>query len=64
MSDIVFSDVNKAGIQGCRFAFLKRLGGVGDMNAFKRLIWIGPQASVGMSMCILSLEAYASSHRF
>ena len=38
MSDAELSALDKAGIRGCRFAFLKRLGGVGDMNAFKRLV--------------------------
>src|ERR1700738_4315320 len=38
MSDADLVSLNKAGIRGCRFAFLKRLGGVGDMNTFKRLV--------------------------
>lgn len=38
MSDADLSALDKAGIRGCRFAFLKRLGGVGDMNAFRRLV--------------------------
>ena len=38
MSDAELLSLDKAGIRGCRFAFLKRLGGVGDMNAFKRLV--------------------------
>lgn len=38
MSDTELSALDKAGITGCRFAFLKRLGGVGDMNVFKRLV--------------------------
>jgi predicted TIM-barrel fold metal-dependent hydrolase len=38
MSDADLLALDKAGIRGCRFAFLKRLGGVGDMNAFKRLV--------------------------
>ena len=38
MSDADLLSLNKAGMRGCRFAFLKRLGGVGDMNAFKRLV--------------------------
>jgi predicted TIM-barrel fold metal-dependent hydrolase len=38
MSDADLSALDKAGICGCRFAFLKRLGGVGDMGAFKRLV--------------------------
>lgn len=38
MSDADLAALDKAGIRGCRFAFLKRLGGVGDMNVFKRLV--------------------------
>jgi 2-pyrone-4,6-dicarboxylate lactonase len=38
MSDAELSSLDKAGIRACRFAFLKRLGGVGDMNVFKRLV--------------------------
>jgi predicted TIM-barrel fold metal-dependent hydrolase len=38
MSDADLLALDKAGICGCRFAFLKRLGGVGDMGAFKRLV--------------------------
>ncbi len=38
MSDAELSALDKAGIRACRFAFLKRLGGVGDMNVFKRLV--------------------------
>jgi 2-pyrone-4,6-dicarboxylate lactonase len=38
MSDDDLKELDKAGICGCRFAFLKRLGGVGDMGAFKRLV--------------------------
>ena len=38
MSDADLLSLDKAGIRGCRFAFLKRLGGVGDINAFKRLV--------------------------
>jgi predicted TIM-barrel fold metal-dependent hydrolase len=38
MSDADLIALDKAGIRGCRFAFLKRLGGVGDMTAFKRLV--------------------------
>ncbi|MBR1280072.1 amidohydrolase [Bradyrhizobium sp. AUGA SZCCT0283] len=38
MSDADLAVLDKAGICGCRFAFLKRLGGVGDMGAFKRLV--------------------------
>jgi len=38
MSDADLLTLDKAGIRGCRFAFLKRLGGVGDMNAFRRLV--------------------------
>jgi 2-pyrone-4,6-dicarboxylate lactonase len=38
MSDADLAALDKSGICGCRFAFLKRLGGVGDMAAFKRLV--------------------------
>jgi predicted TIM-barrel fold metal-dependent hydrolase len=38
MSDAELLALDKAGIRACRFAFLKRLGGVGDMNVFKRLV--------------------------
>ena len=38
MSDADLKALDKAGIRGCRFAFLKRLGGVGDMAAFRRLV--------------------------
>jgi predicted TIM-barrel fold metal-dependent hydrolase len=38
MSDADLMALDKAGICGCRFAFLKRLGGVGDMGAFRRLV--------------------------
>lgn len=38
MSDDDLKALDKAGICGCRFAFLKRLGGVGDMGAFRRLV--------------------------
>jgi 2-pyrone-4,6-dicarboxylate lactonase len=38
MSDAELAALDQAGIRGCRFAFLKRLGGVGDMNVFKRLV--------------------------
>ena len=38
MSDADLKALDKAGIRACRFAFLKRLGGVGDMNVFKRLV--------------------------
>lgn len=38
MSDADLQALDKAGIRGCRFAFLKRLGGVGDIGAFKRLV--------------------------
>jgi predicted TIM-barrel fold metal-dependent hydrolase len=37
ISDPDLQALHKAGIRGCRFPFLKRLGGVGDMGAFKRL---------------------------
>ena len=42
--------LDKAGIRGCRFAFLKRRGGIGDMNVFKRLGGSGPPPSAGMSI--------------
>jgi len=38
MSDKELEALDKAGICGCRFAFLKRLGGVGDMNKFNRIV--------------------------
>ncbi len=38
MSDADLRAVDRAGICGCRFAFLKRLGGVGDTAAFRRLV--------------------------
>jgi 2-pyrone-4,6-dicarboxylate lactonase len=38
MSDADLLSLDKAGIRGCRFAFLKRLGGVGDMAGFRRLV--------------------------
>ena len=38
MSDEELEALDKGGIRGCRFAFLKRLGGVGDMNKFKRIV--------------------------
>lgn len=38
MSDADLLALDKGGICGCRFAFLKRLGGVGDMAAFRRLV--------------------------
>jgi 2-pyrone-4,6-dicarboxylate lactonase len=38
MSDADLVALDKVGIRGCRFAFLKRLGGVGDMAAFRRLV--------------------------
>ena len=38
MSDADLEALDQAGIRGCRFAFLKRLGGVGDMAAFRRLV--------------------------
>jgi predicted TIM-barrel fold metal-dependent hydrolase len=37
-SDADLVALDRAGIRGCRFAFLKRLGGVGDMAAFRRLV--------------------------
>ena len=38
MSDKELQALDKGGIRGCRFAFLKRLGGVGDMNKFNRIV--------------------------
>ena len=38
ITDQELSDLNEAGIRGCRFAFLRRLGGVKDMAAFNRLV--------------------------
>lgn len=38
MSDTDLEALDKAGIRGCRFAFLKRLGGVGDMGKFNRIV--------------------------
>jgi 2-pyrone-4,6-dicarboxylate lactonase len=38
MSDAELRTLDQAGIRGCRFTFLKRLGGVGDMDAFNRLV--------------------------
>lgn len=38
MSDADLAALDRAGIRGCRFAFLKRLGGVGDIGAFRRLV--------------------------
>ena len=37
ITDAELDALNKAGIRGCRFSFLKRLGGVKDMAAFNRL---------------------------
>jgi 2-pyrone-4,6-dicarboxylate lactonase len=37
ITDQELDALNKAGIRSCRFAFLKRLGGVKDMAAFQRL---------------------------
>jgi 2-pyrone-4,6-dicarboxylate lactonase len=38
MSDAELVALGKAGICACRFAFVKRLGGVGDMNVFRTLV--------------------------
>nr|WP_041757447.1 amidohydrolase family protein [Bradyrhizobium sp. ORS 278] len=38
MSDADLDSLGKAGICACRFAFLRRLGGVGDMNVFRTLV--------------------------
>jgi 2-pyrone-4,6-dicarboxylate lactonase len=37
-SDKDLEALDKGGICGCRFAFLKRLGGVGDINKFNRIV--------------------------
>ena len=54
MSDADLAALDKSGICGCRFAFLKRLGGVGDMAAFRRLV--EPAAGIGWHVDIY-LEA-------
>lgn len=38
MSDADLAALDKAGIRACRFAFLKRLGGVGDIKVFRTLV--------------------------
>jgi 2-pyrone-4,6-dicarboxylate lactonase len=38
MTDKDLAALDKAGICGCRFAFLKRLGGVGDMATFQHIV--------------------------
>ncbi len=38
MSEKELAALDKGGICGCRFAFLKRLGGVGDMTKFQRIV--------------------------
>jgi len=38
MSDAELAALGQAGICGCRFAFLRRLGGVGDMKLFRALV--------------------------
>jgi predicted TIM-barrel fold metal-dependent hydrolase len=38
LSDKELAALNRGGIRGRRFAFLKRLGGVGDMAAFNRIV--------------------------
>src|SRR5258708_7156081 len=38
MSDQELEGLDRGGIRGCRFAFLKRLGGVGDMGKFNRIV--------------------------
>jgi 2-pyrone-4,6-dicarboxylate lactonase len=43
MSDHELEALEKAGIRGCRFAFLKRLGGVGDMAKFNRIVHRGAE---------------------
>ncbi len=38
ISDEDLAELDKGGIRGCRFAFLKRLGGVGEMGKFNRIV--------------------------
>jgi len=38
MSDAELAALGQAGIRGCRFAFLRRLGGVGDIKLFRALV--------------------------
>jgi predicted TIM-barrel fold metal-dependent hydrolase len=38
MSEADLMALDKGGIRACRFAFLKRLGGVGDMKVFRTLV--------------------------
>jgi 2-pyrone-4,6-dicarboxylate lactonase len=38
MTDKELESLDRAGIRGCRFAFLKRLGGVGDMAKFNHIV--------------------------
>jgi 2-pyrone-4,6-dicarboxylate lactonase len=38
MSDKELEGLDRAGIRGCRFAFLKRLGGVGDITKFNHIV--------------------------
>jgi predicted TIM-barrel fold metal-dependent hydrolase len=38
MAEKELATLDKGGICGCRFAFLKRLGGVGDMTKFQRIV--------------------------
>ncbi len=38
ISDADLMALDKGGIRACRFAFVKRLGGVGDMNVFRKLV--------------------------
>jgi predicted TIM-barrel fold metal-dependent hydrolase len=38
MSDADLLALDQGGIRACRFAFLKRLGGVGDMKVFRSLV--------------------------
>jgi 2-pyrone-4,6-dicarboxylate lactonase len=38
MTDDQLTALGKGGISACRFAFLKRLGGVGDMKVFRTLV--------------------------
>ena len=62
MSDKDLERLDKGGIRGCRFAFLKRFGGVGDMggsNASSHRV----AESAGMSMSISNPGPSASSRR-
>jgi 2-pyrone-4,6-dicarboxylate lactonase len=64
MSDKELESLDRAGIRGCRFAFLKRLGGVGDMKKFDHIVHRVAELGCGMSMSISSLGPSASLHRY